>query len=93
MGGAFSFGTTFLDETCVQFENIRFGLTSTDPQTNALANEVLQMKLAKDLDDALTEQAKREGKDAKSTAVIYSSTEETADSSDGWENYQNLMGG
>lgn len=49
LGGAFSAGTTFLDETCVRFENIRFGLTSDNPETRDLANQVLQRQLMDDL--------------------------------------------
>ena len=58
MGGAFSFGTTFLDETCVRGELIRFGLTSTNTKTRDMTNELLQYDLAKELEIARKAEAK-----------------------------------
>lgn len=101
LGGAFSAGTTFLDETCVQFENIRFGLTSQDPQTRELANEVLRGRLAEDLYEQL-----EDGKDVgsydfeamkadptRAQNIRTTVKPDTSDSRDGWAQYQEMMGG
>lgn len=67
LGGAIGFGTTFLDETCVRGELIRFGLTSSDPKTQQMTNDLLQYDLAKELEIA----RKAEAKEAKKNVNAY----------------------
>lgn len=58
LGGAVSFGTTFLDETCVTFEFIRFAQMSQDPKVRALGAELMTYGLNEQLATAREAEAK-----------------------------------
>lgn len=80
-----SLGTTFLDETCVFYEDIRHAKASGDPETMELADELMRRRLQARLDEQ-DKEARKETSDRVTTTWRNKSPKDRT----AYDNYQML---
>ena len=92
-GIGLSIGTTFLDETCVFYEDVRHGKASGDPVAMEMADELMRRRLQSRLDEQDEKAAKEQAAGRRGSTAYAPAGSDDTDEQDGWANYQALMGG